>query len=64
MAKDKDTYIEAHTDKYGTYHVSNYQGDPRGDHTSDHINIKSDGSWTWVERDEDGNVTRHEYDSI
>lgn len=47
----KGMYIEGHNDKHGTSHMNFYDNDPsKGPHQSFHINIKSDGTGTIVEK--------------
>ncbi len=52
---NKGVYIDAHNDNHGTSHVDIYDSDPRGNHSSIHINIGSDGKGTIVEKDAGGN---------
>ena len=50
-------YINAHSDKNGKSHVDIYDGDPRGSHSTIHINVGSDGKGNIVETDSSGNKT-------
>lgn len=52
---DEGVYLDAHNDKNGTSHVDIYSSNPREPHSSIHVNIKSDGTGSVVEKDESGN---------
>lgn len=50
----KGVFIEAHNDKRGTSHVSFYDKDPSKEpHETIHVNIRSDGTGTIVEKNGD-----------
>lgn len=62
MAKENNqgVFINAHNDKHGTSHIDFYGSDPsKGSHESIHINIKSDGTGSIIEKDSRGKTTTY-----